>query len=99
MTINSHNNHIIKISDLLALYCNYYELHEAYDKNNKKSSNKPLWVRQIINNILSNENYIGNSDYPRIITEELWNSVQNKKITAVIQCDTIEENRQVKYLY
>lgn len=42
-------------------------------------SNKPLWGRQIINNILSNENYLGNDDFPRIITEELWNSVQNKK--------------------
>lgn len=42
-------------------------------------SNKPLWGRQIINNILSNENYLGNDDYPQIITGELWNSVQNKK--------------------
>ena len=42
-------------------------------------SNKPLWGKQIINNVLSNLNYIGNSDYPRIITEELWNAVQNKK--------------------
>lgn len=42
-------------------------------------TNKPLWGRQIIDNILSNENYIGNSDYPRLITEDLWNAVQNKK--------------------
>ncbi len=42
-------------------------------------SNKPLWGRQIINNILSNANYTGNSDYPQIINEELWNAVQNKK--------------------
>lgn len=42
-------------------------------------SNKPLWGRQIINNVLSNANYLGNSDYPQIITEELWNAVQNKK--------------------
>ena len=42
-------------------------------------SNKPLWGRQIINNVLSNENYTGNDDYPQIITDELWNSVQNKK--------------------
>ncbi len=42
-------------------------------------SNKALWGRQIINNVLSNLNYIGNSDYPQIITEKLWNSVQNKK--------------------
>lgn len=42
-------------------------------------SNKPLWGKQIINNVLSNGNYTGNADYPRIITEELWDSVQNKK--------------------
>lgn len=42
-------------------------------------SNKALWGRQIINNVLSNINYIGNGDYPQIITEELWNSVQYKK--------------------
>lgn len=42
-------------------------------------SNKTVWERQIINNVLSNTKYIGNADYPRIITEELWNSVQNKK--------------------
>lgn len=42
-------------------------------------SNKTVFGRQIINNVLSNENYPGNADYPQIITEELWNSVQNKK--------------------
>lgn len=42
-------------------------------------SNKPVWGRQIINNVLSNENYIGNIDYPKIITDELWDSAQNKK--------------------
>lgn len=42
-------------------------------------SNKPVWGRQIINNVMSNGNYTGNADYPRIITEELWDSVQNKK--------------------
>ena len=41
--------------------------------------NKPLWGRQIINNVLSNENYLGNSDYPRIIDKKLWNAVRNKK--------------------
>ena len=35
-------------------------------------SNKPLWSNQIINNVLSNKNYIGNANYLRIITEELW---------------------------
>lgn len=43
------------------------------------SSNKTVWGRQIINNVLSNENYLGNSDYPQIINEELWNAAQNKK--------------------
>lgn len=42
-------------------------------------SNKTVWGRQIINNVLSNENYLDNADYPRIITDELWNSAQNKK--------------------
>ena len=42
-------------------------------------NNKPVWGRQIVNNVLSNANYLGNSDYPQIITEELWNAVQNKK--------------------
>lgn len=42
-------------------------------------NNKALWGRQIINNVLSNENYIGNIDYPKIITDELWDSAQNKK--------------------
>lgn len=42
-------------------------------------TNKPVWGRQIVNNVLSNANYLGNSDYPQIITEELWNAVQNKK--------------------
>ncbi len=35
--------------------------------------------RQIINNVLSNENHLCNSDYPQLITEELWNAVQKKK--------------------
>lgn len=35
--------------------------------------------RQIINNVLSNENYLGNSDYPQLIIEDLWNAVQKKK--------------------
>lgn len=42
-------------------------------------SNKTVWDRQIINNVLSNENYLGNSDYPQIINKELWNVTQNKK--------------------
>lgn len=42
-------------------------------------TNKPLWGRQIINNVLSNENYLGNFGYPQIVTAQLWNAVQNKK--------------------
>lgn len=42
-------------------------------------SNKAVWGRQIINNVLSNENYLGNSSYPQIINEELWDAAQNKK--------------------
>ena len=48
-------------------------------------SNKTVWGRQIINNVLSNENYLGNSDYPQIINEELWNVAHNKKTTSAIQ--------------
>lgn len=29
-----------------------------------------------------NVNYIGNAGYPQIVTEELWNTVQNKKNTS-----------------
>ena len=42
-------------------------------------SNKTLWGRQIIKNVLSNENYLGNFDYPQIINEELWNAARDKK--------------------
>lgn len=47
--------------------------------NISSPSNKPVWGRQIINNVLSNANYLGNSNYPQIITDELWNLAQNKK--------------------
>lgn len=50
-----------------------YSFDQSLTKISKHSpSNKPLWGNQIINNILSNKNYIGNADYLRIITEELW---------------------------
>jgi hypothetical protein len=42
-------------------------------------SNKPVWGRQIISNVLSNENYLGNDDYTQIIEQELWNSAQRIK--------------------
>lgn len=58
---------LAKISKHLEMYCI------------PSPSNKPLWGRQIINNVLSNANYIGNADYPQIITKQLWNLVQNKK--------------------
>lgn len=34
---------------------------------------------QIINNVLLNENHLGNLDYPQLIIEDLWNAVQKKK--------------------
>lgn len=43
-------------------------------------SNKSTWSRQIINNVLSNENYLGNTHYPQIIDKEFWNAVQSRKI-------------------
>jgi len=63
----SFNQSLAKISKHLEMY------------HIPSPGNKPMWGRQIINNVLSNTNYIGNIDYPQIITEELWNAVQNKK--------------------
>ena len=63
----SFDQSLAKISKLLEMY------------NIPSPNNKPVWSRQIINNVLSNTNYLGNSDYPRIIDIKLWNSVQNRK--------------------
>ena len=38
--------------------------------------NNPKWGRQAIANILSYERYVGDSDYPIIIEQELFDKVQ-----------------------
>lgn len=63
----SFNQSLAKISKHLKIY------------HIPSPNNKPIWGRQIINNVISNANYLGNSDYPQIITDELWNVVQNRK--------------------
>ncbi|MCM1062286.1 MAG: recombinase family protein [Eubacterium sp.] len=42
-------------------------------------TNKPIWERQIINNILGNEKYLGDEDYPQIIENEIFNKVIQRK--------------------
>ncbi len=74
-------------AEVVKLIFEFYSFDQSLSKISKhlemyhipSPSNKPLWGRQIINNVLSNANYIGNAHYPQIITEELWNAVQNKK--------------------
>ena len=39
-------------------------------------SNKPTWGRQIIDNVLSNEKYMGTDEYPQIISLELFSEVR-----------------------
>ena len=42
-------------------------------------SGKPVWGRQLIDNLLSNEKYFGNDAYPQIISKELFDDVQQEK--------------------
>lgn len=42
-------------------------------------TNKPVWGRQAINNILSNEKYLGNEIYPRIINKEDFDEIKEVK--------------------
>jgi hypothetical protein len=42
--------------------------------------NKPVWSKQTLANILSNPHYIGDAVYPKIIDENLFNSVQALKV-------------------
>lgn len=43
-------------------------------------TNKPIWGRQIINNILENEKYLGNEDYPKIVEKEVFEQVVRIKL-------------------
>ncbi len=40
---------------------------------------KEVWGKQIIDNLLSNEKYIGNGIYPPIVSQELFDEVQREK--------------------
>lgn len=42
-------------------------------------SGKAVWGRQLIDNLISNEKYVGNEVYPQIISKELFNNVQQEK--------------------
>ncbi|MCM1062284.1 MAG: recombinase family protein [Eubacterium sp.] len=42
-------------------------------------TNKPTWGRQIINNILENEKYLGNEDYPKIVEDAVFEQVTKVK--------------------
>ena len=41
---------------------------------------KTKWGKQILSNILSNPVYLGTEEYPAIISEELYNKVQEIKV-------------------
>ena len=60
-------NSLGKISDLLK------------EMNIPSPSGKPIWGKQIIDNLLSNEKYMGNDVYPQVITKELFEAVQQEK--------------------
>ena len=41
--------------------------------------NKPTWGKQALSNILSNPHYLGSDEYPMIITQEVFDKVQELK--------------------
>ena len=41
--------------------------------------NKPTWGKQALSNILSNPYYVGSDEYPMIITQEVFDKVQELK--------------------
>ena len=41
--------------------------------------NNLVWGKQTLANILSNPHYIGDKDYPRIVEQELFDTVQSMK--------------------
>lgn len=43
-------------------------------------ANKPTWGRQIINNILQNYKYLGDEYYPRIVEDEIFEQVVQRKL-------------------
>ena len=47
--------------------------------------NKPTWGKQALSNILANPHYLGSDDYPAIISQELFDTVQTIKSTKAAQ--------------
>ena len=47
--------------------------------------NKPTWGKQALANILANPHYLGSEDYPAIISQELFDTVQTIKSTKAAQ--------------
>ena len=45
--------------------------------------NKRMWGKQAISNLLSNPHYLGTEDYPAIISRELFDIVQKRKMLRV----------------
>lgn len=43
-------------------------------------TNKPAWGRQITNNILTNEKYLGDENYPKIIENEIFEQIIRRKL-------------------
>lgn len=81
ITVYKEQAEVVKfIFELYAFEQSLSEISKALEMYNIPSqSNKAVWGRQAINNVLSNEKYIGSDDYPQIINSELWNAVQERK--------------------
>ena len=47
--------------------------------------NKPIWSKQALSNILSNEHYLGSDIYPVLVDDELFVAVQSIKNTKASQ--------------
>lgn len=45
-------------------------------------TNKPIWGRQIINNILKNKKYLGDQDYPQIVENDIFKKVAQRKLDS-----------------
>lgn len=60
-------------------------------------TNKPTWGRQIINNILTNEKYLGDDDYPQIVEKEIYEPVCRRKLGNAYSmryrssCDSLQQ--------
>ena len=49
------------------------------EMNIPSSSGKSVWGKQIIDNLLSNEKYVGNEIYPQVVSRDLFDDVQMEK--------------------